>query len=214
MTFSLTGKTSFPRPQSDGFPQGIQWQADGVSLGDRHVQTVDLRNFGSGGVTRDQDTLTVVAGAGGGAAPGALTAFSASLTNPQTSGTTVLFDNVATLGGISYPGYNAGTGVLTIQAGDGGIWNFFVTLEAEGAAEAPGGASRFASINISGFAYATTNFESYSAFDNKQLNAVTGPIRVADGAQISVGMNAALSATNVFLVGGRKTRFSAVRLAD
>ncbi len=68
MSFSLTPKTAFPRPQSDGFPQGIQWQADGTPLGDRHVQTVNLRNFGSGGVTRDADTLTIVAptAAGGG----------------------------------------------------------------------------------------------------------------------------------------------------
>lgn len=60
MSFGLTVKTAFPRPQSDGFPQGIQWQADGIDLGDRHVQTVDLRLFGSGGVTRDADTLTII----------------------------------------------------------------------------------------------------------------------------------------------------------
>lgn len=70
MSFSLTPKTAFPRPQSDGFPQGIQWQADGTPLGDRHVQTVDLVGFGSGGVTRDADTLTVNAPAAGGGGGG------------------------------------------------------------------------------------------------------------------------------------------------
>ena len=69
MSFSLAPKAAFRRPQSDGFPQGIEWQADGTALGDRHVQTVDLVGFGSGGVTRDEDTLTIVApSAGGGAA--------------------------------------------------------------------------------------------------------------------------------------------------
>lgn len=70
MSFSLTPKAAFPRPQSDGFPQGIQWQADGTPLGDRHVQTVDLVGFGSGGVTRDADTLTVNAPAAGGGGAG------------------------------------------------------------------------------------------------------------------------------------------------
>lgn len=76
MTFSLTAKTAFPRPQSDGFPQGIQWRADGTDLGDRHVQTVDLVDFGTGGVTRDEDTLTIRGGAstsgdgGSGESPG------------------------------------------------------------------------------------------------------------------------------------------------
>lgn len=65
MTFSLSAKASFPRPQSDGFPQGVQWEADGTPLGDRHVQTVNLVNFGTGGVTRDEDTMTVVGGGGG-----------------------------------------------------------------------------------------------------------------------------------------------------
>lgn len=59
MSFSITPKTAFRRPQSDGFPQGIQWEVDGTVLGDRHVQTVNLAGFGSGGVTRDADTLTI-----------------------------------------------------------------------------------------------------------------------------------------------------------
>jgi hypothetical protein len=59
MTFALTPKTAFPRPQADGFPQGVQYQDDGTNLGDRHVQTVD---FIGGVVTRLGDKLTVPLG--------------------------------------------------------------------------------------------------------------------------------------------------------
>lgn len=42
MTFGVTPVTGFPPPTPDEFPGGIQWQLDGVDVGDRTIDTVSF----------------------------------------------------------------------------------------------------------------------------------------------------------------------------
>ncbi len=42
MTFGVTPVTNFPPPTPDEFPGGIQWQLDGVDVGDRTIDTVSF----------------------------------------------------------------------------------------------------------------------------------------------------------------------------
>lgn len=56
--FSITPAGPFPAPASDGFPDYIQWQFEGVNLGDATVTTV---NFVAGAPGSD---LTVTRGTG------------------------------------------------------------------------------------------------------------------------------------------------------
>lgn len=42
MTFAVSPVADFPPPTPDVFPGGIQWQLDGVDVGDRTVDTVSF----------------------------------------------------------------------------------------------------------------------------------------------------------------------------
>ena len=59
--FSLTPLGTFPPPTPDDFPVGIQWQDDGTNLGDRTVDTVNLRRglVASRGTAETANVLTV-----------------------------------------------------------------------------------------------------------------------------------------------------------
>ena len=59
--FSLSPLGTFPPPTNDDFPVGIQWQDDGVDLGDRAVDTVNLRDgiVGSRGTGETANVLTI-----------------------------------------------------------------------------------------------------------------------------------------------------------
>jgi hypothetical protein len=63
--FSLTPLGTFPPPAPDDFPVGIQWQDDGTNLGDRTVDTVNLRHglTASRGTAETANILTIDAGA-------------------------------------------------------------------------------------------------------------------------------------------------------
>lgn len=62
--FSLTPLGTFPPPTPDDFPVGIQWQDDGTNLGDRTVDTVNLRHglTASRGTAETANVLTIDAG--------------------------------------------------------------------------------------------------------------------------------------------------------
>lgn len=62
--FSLTPLGTFPPPTPDDFPVGVQWQDDGTNLGDRTVDTVNLRHglTASRGTAETANVLTVDAG--------------------------------------------------------------------------------------------------------------------------------------------------------
>lgn len=62
--FSLTPLGTFPPPTPDDFPVGIQWQDDGTNLGDRTVDTVNLRRGleASRGTAETANVLTIDAG--------------------------------------------------------------------------------------------------------------------------------------------------------
>lgn len=193
MSFSLTPKTAFPRPQADGFPQGIQWEADGTPLGDRHVQTVDLRSFGSGGVTRDGDTLTVVApaaGGGGGGGSGPIAVFSAyrSTTN-QTSGSTAIFNAVSGSGAFeNEAGYDETTGVFTAQVDD--IYCFRTQIVPRDSAEPTFAEAIIAIvIGVEQAAYGYGFSFPDPAAGNEQIpfpSVSVGPIFLAAGTQVKV----------------------------
>lgn len=59
--FSLTPLGTFPPPSPDDFPVGVQWQDDGTNLGDRTVDTVNLRRGmrASRGTAESANVLTV-----------------------------------------------------------------------------------------------------------------------------------------------------------
>lgn len=63
--FSLTPLGTFPPPTPDDFPVGIQWQDDSTNLGDRTVDTVNLRHglTASRGTAETANVLTIDAGA-------------------------------------------------------------------------------------------------------------------------------------------------------
>lgn len=62
--FSITPAGPFPPPASGDFPVGIQWQDDGVDLGDRAVDTVNLRDgiVASRGTGETANVLTIDVG--------------------------------------------------------------------------------------------------------------------------------------------------------
>lgn len=213
MSFSMVGKPPFPRPQSDGFPQGIQWQAEGVDLGDRHVQTVNLVGFGTGGATRDEDTLTVVApaggGGGGGVAPTDAVGFSARLAADQTAGATVVF------GSDGAPGFNTGgystvTGIFTVPADQGGVWRFSAAVEvSNGGGE---GSPAFVEVEI---ALNGTSYGHDEALvgDSAMLKPYC-EIVVGDGDQILCKRSGASWTGTVTAVGATYTRFQGLRVGD
>lgn len=59
--FSLTPLGTFPPPTPDDFPVGVQWQDDGSNLGDRTVDTVNLRRglVASRGTAETANVLTI-----------------------------------------------------------------------------------------------------------------------------------------------------------
>lgn len=61
--FSITPSAAFPPASSDGFPRFMQWQQDGVDVGDTSVETVNVvggtLTVSSGGGTL---TITIVPG--------------------------------------------------------------------------------------------------------------------------------------------------------
>lgn len=63
--FGLTPLGTFPPPTPADFPVGIQWQDDGANLGDRTVDTVNLRHglTASRGTAETANVLTIDAGA-------------------------------------------------------------------------------------------------------------------------------------------------------
>jgi hypothetical protein len=69
--FSLTPVGTFPPPTGE-FPENIQWQQDGVNLGDRAVDTVNLTGslVGSRGTGETANVLTLADGSNPSAAPG------------------------------------------------------------------------------------------------------------------------------------------------
>lgn len=212
MTFSLTGKAAFRRPQSDGFPQGLQWEADGTPLGDRHVQTVNLVGFGSGGVTRDEDTLTVVAAAAAAAAPGSGATpsfFSARDTNGQSSGTTVIFDSVVAPGIASASpnvSYNPATGVATVLQAC--IGRFEASLVLDPGIESVG-TTPSVFIRVSGTDYGYGKVSVASSAFSVSIHVSTGWLALTPGMLVSVVVSPAFDGTNgVTLVSGVSTRFS------
>jgi hypothetical protein len=59
--FSITPVASYPPPTGEPFPVGIQWQDDGTNLGDRTVDTINLRDgiVGSRGSGETANVLTI-----------------------------------------------------------------------------------------------------------------------------------------------------------
>ena len=59
--FSITPLGTFPPPTPDDFPVGVQWQDDGANLGDRTVDTVNLRRgmTASRGTAETANVLTI-----------------------------------------------------------------------------------------------------------------------------------------------------------
>jgi hypothetical protein len=215
-SFGLTPLPPFAS-QGESFPTGIQFQDEGLNVGPPNPQNV---NFVGAEVTATYDAgsgTVNVAISGGGSGGGGFTpiGFSASLTADQSSGTTVVFNNTSTNRGQSYAGYNAGTGVLTIGAGDGGLWMFGASLDLNAGIEVAGATFNF-DIRINGGTFNTSNTEVLQAGDGPTLNGATGVVRVVDGDQISIVSNQAFSSgtTGVQAVGSQATRFWALRVGD
>lgn len=90
MTFGVTPVTNFPPPTPDTFPAGIQWQLDGVDVGDRTIDTV---SFVSGDALdmavdeADSARLIITIPAGGAAVPNLVLSL-------ESAGGSMAFDNV------------------------------------------------------------------------------------------------------------------------
>ncbi len=70
MTFGVNPVTGFPPPTPDEFPGGIQWQLDGVDVGDRTIDTVSFVSGDALAMEVDEDNsarliITIPAGGGG-----------------------------------------------------------------------------------------------------------------------------------------------------
>lgn len=63
--FSISPASPFPPSTGEPFPVGIQWQDDGLNLGDRTVDTVNIRTrlLASRGSGETSNVLTIDAGA-------------------------------------------------------------------------------------------------------------------------------------------------------
>lgn len=64
-TFSLTPIGTFPPPAPQDFPVGVQYQEDGIDLGDRAIDTVNLRRglTATRGTAETANVLTIDSGA-------------------------------------------------------------------------------------------------------------------------------------------------------
>jgi hypothetical protein len=215
-SFGLTPINPFPGPEQD-FPTGIQFQDEGVDVGGPNPTNV---NFTGLEVTATYnpatDTVNVDVSGGGSGGGTALITFSASLTTDQTSGTTLMCDNMVTDGGEAYSGYDPLNGILTVAAGDGGVWDFGATVVLEAGSEVSGSSWNF-DIRVGATNLGASPFFVLNGADQQQISAHTGPVRVADATQISIILNQALSSnitSGVRALGTPRTRFWAVRLSD
>ena len=216
-SFSLNPRSASPRPTSDGFPQGIQWEADGTALGDRHVQTVNLVGFGTGGVTRDEDTLTVVApaaGGGGGGAAQAAQGMRATLQSNQSSGNDILFNDVDGFGNwAAGGGYNFLTGEYTVPAGgDGFVHAVFADVMIANGGEA-GPLSNEVAILLNGSTTLALEQADIpgTGYANHFYKLNAGMVLLAAGDKLKVRATTALT-TNMAAQGGPFSHFSVIRL--
>ena len=63
MTFAMTPITGFPAPPDEGFPRMLQFQQEGVDIGDTAVETVNFTGNVQLSLSSDGTILTIDVGA-------------------------------------------------------------------------------------------------------------------------------------------------------
>lgn len=215
-TFAMAPRVPVPAPAA-AFPTGIQFQDNGVDVGPPNPANVSIDGVNSA-LTYDSATDTVhvaISNAQSGVTPAVVQPnFSATMQGDQTSGTVVIFDNVTTRGGRDVAGYDQTTGLFTVPAGQGGMWQFGASVVLS-----PGGevlnAARHFDIDVNGVPWATTDERLVQAAQVPVLNVVSQFV-LADGDVVRVHMSDAFTTgiNGISASGGPNTRFWGQRLSD